>query len=380
MKKIVVASDSFKGSVSSMEVAIAAETGIRKVFPACEVLKIPVADGGEGMVDALVNGLNGRWVSCRVHDPLMQPVVAGYGISGDGTTAILEMASASGLTLVPEALRNPLVTTTYGTGELIKDALEKGCRWFLVGIGGSATNDAGTGMLQALGYRFYDKEGNLLGLGGQILSHIHRIDTSGALPVLKEASFTIACDVNNPFSGNNGAAYVYAKQKGADAAMIRLLDKGLTHFASVIAATFHKEIDCIPGAGAAGGLGGGFLAFLPAQLKPGIRIVLETLDFATRIQGSDLVITGEGKLDRQTGMGKTPAGILHAATEQGIPVIAIGGSIEETDRLNELGFLSVFPVQPGVVSLEQAIDKTFTCRNISRTVEQILRIIQYYQK
>lgn len=375
MKKIVIACDSFKGSLSSVEVAHCVERGILKVLPECEVVKIPVADGGEGTVDALVAAMNGTMISCPVHDPFMNPITADYGILGDGQTAVIEMASASGLPLVPVDKRNPMLTTTYGTGELIKDALLRGCTRFLIGIGGSATNDAGTGMLQALGFRFLDKDGVELGTGGQILSSIYSIDRSAILPELQQAVFTIACDVNNPFSGENGAAYVYGQQKGADNAMIDQLDKGLKNFASVILQSEKKDIDAISGAGAAGGLGGGCIAFLPATLKPGIQMVLETLNFDQQIRNADLILTGEGKLDRQTGMGKTPAGVLKAAQKQQIPVIAIGGSVENTEALNQQGFLAVLPIQPGAVSLELAMDKTFASQNIERTIEQLIRII-----
>ncbi|MDH6306539.1 glycerate kinase [Parabacteroides sp. PF5-5] len=380
MKKIVVASDSFKGSVSSLEVADSVEKAIHKVFPECEVLKIPVADGGEGTTESLVYAMNGKMISCEVHDPLMNKIQVQYGILGDMQTAVIEMASASGLPLVPKEKRNPMKTTTYGIGELIKDALTRGCRHFLIGIGGSATNDAGTGMLQALGFRFLDKEGRELGQGGEILQAIHTIDCSQAMPQLKDASFTIACDVNNPFSGENGAAYIYARQKGADDEMIRILDEGLSHFADVIKKEMQQDINAIPGAGAAGGLGGGFLAFLPAILKPGIQMVLEALHFAERIKGADLVITGEGKLDAQTAMGKTPSGVLQVAQAQGIPVIAIGGSVEEAESLNKQGFLAVFSILSGIATLQQAMDKAFSMRNIERIIEQFLRIILYYNE
>ena len=379
MKKVVVASDSFKECLSSMDVVYAATNAIRKVFPNCEVIGIPVADGGEGTVNALVDAMEGKLICCRVHNPLMHIIETFYGILGDGKTAVIEMAAASGLTLVPIEERNPLLTTTYGTGKLIRDALLRGCNRFLIGIGGSATNDAGTGMLQALGFRFLDKEGNELGQGGQILDKICSIDRSQVIPQLQTAVFIIACDVNNPFSGENGAAWVYARQKGAGEAMIRQLDNGLKHLARVILDTEQQDIDRISGAGAAGGLGGGFLAFLQATLKPGIQMVLETLCFDEQIRGADLLITGEGQMDRQTGMSKTPVGILKAEKKQGIPVIAIGGSIEDSESLNCLGFLSVLPIQPGVVTLEQAKDKEFATRNIQRTLEQQLRIIRYFQ-
>jgi glycerate kinase len=339
------------------------------------VIGIPVADGGEGTTEALVDAMNGQFVACEVHDPLMNLIRVEYGILGDGLTAVIEMASASGLTLVPKDKRNPLLTTTYGTGELIRDALQRGCRRFLIGIGGSATNDAGTGMLQALGYRFFDRSGNVLGQGGQILEQIASIDAGNAHPALQESVFTIACDVNNPFSGENGAAYIYGPQKGADPMMVRQLDNGLKHFATVIQAALGKDIDSTPGAGAAGGLGGGFLAFLPATLKPGIQMVLEALDFDSHIRNADLIITGEGKLDRQTGMGKTPAGVLNAGKRQQIPVIAIGGAVEDSDALLQQGFLAVFSIQPGPVSLEQAMDKAFAATQITRITEQIVRLM-----
>lgn len=379
MKKIVIASDSFKGSVSSMEVAECAELAIHKVFPDCEVMKIPVGDGGEGTVETLITAMDGKAVSCMVHDPLMRPIEAVYGILGDNRTAVIEMATASGLTLVPLPERNPLLTTTYGTGELIKDALDRGCRNFLIGIGGSATNDAGTGMLQALGFRFLDHEGEELGLGGQILDKVCSVDRSVVLPELREATFTVACDVNNPFYGEKGAAYVFARQKGADDAMIRSLDAGLRNLAGVIKRIEAIEIDDIPGAGAAGGLGGGCVAFLRAALKPGIQMVLDALRFDERIQGADLIITGEGKLDKQTCMGKTPYGVLQAGRRQSIPVIVMGGSVEEVEALNQSGFLAVFPLLPYPVSLEQAMDKDFTCQNIKRVLEQQLRVIRYYR-
>lgn len=377
MKRIAIASDSFKGSVTSLEVATSAERAIHEVFPDCEVLKIPIADGGEGTTEALVYAMEGKMITCQVHDPLMHHMDASYGILGDTVTAVIEMASASGLPLVPEGKRNPLLTTTYGTGELIKDALLRGCRHFLIGIGGSATNDAGTGMLQALGFRFLGKDGHELGQGGKILQDIYSIDRSHVLPQLREATFTVACDVNNPFSGENGAAFVYARQKGADNEMIRALDDGLKNFASVIRQQENIDIDSIPGAGAAGGLGGGFLAFLPTTLKSGIQMVLDALRFEEKIKGVELIITGEGKLDKQTGMRKAPMGVLRAAQRQDIPVIAIGGLVEEAEALNQLGFLSVFSIQAGVTTLQQAMSREFAMRNIERTITQFLRVIRY---
>ena len=376
MKKIVVASDSFKGSLSSGEVATCCERAIRRVFPGCEVEKIPVGDGGEGTADALVEASQGRRVECMARDPLTRPVRASYGISGDGRTAVIEMAAASGLTLLSPGERNPLLTTTLGTGDLIRDALDRGCREFLVCIGGSATNDAGMGMLQALGFRFLGSDGEELGQGGMQLEKVRAIDDTGRLPQLAETRFTVACDVDNPFCGEQGAAYVFGRQKGADDAMIRRLDNGLRHFADLIASTRHIDLNAIPGSGAAGGLGGGFVALLGARLKPGIDMVLDTLRFDERIKGADLIITGEGRLDSQTLMGKTPFGVLHAGTRQGIPVIAIGGSVESEERLIEAGFTALFPIQPAPLSLEEALRPAVARHNIERTVEMIMRTLK----
>ncbi len=380
MRKIVVASDSFKGSVSSMEVAECAGLAIHKIFPDCEVVKIPVGDGGEGTVGTLIAALGGETVSCIVHDPLMRPIEATYGILADHRTAVIEMAAASGLTLVSVSERNPLRTTTYGTGELIRDAMERGCRDFMIGIGGSATYDGGIGELRDLGFRFLDEGGNELESGGESLGRIYAVDRSMALPQLEESSFTIACDVNNPFYGEEGAAYVFARQKGADDTMVRLLDEGLRNLAEVIGRTEGIEVNQIPGSGAAGGLGGALVAFLKGVLKPGIRMVLDALRFDERIRGADLIITGEGKLDKQTCMGKTPFGVLRAGMRQGIPVVVMGGYVEEVEALNASGFLAVLPLLPYPVSLEQAMDKDFTCRNIGRALEQQLRVIRHYSR
>jgi glycerate kinase len=372
MKKIVIASDSFKGSLSSAEVASAIERGIRKILPRCKVVSLPVADGGEGTVEAMIAATNGKQVKCNVHDPLMNIIEAQYGILGDNKTAIIEMSAASGLPLVPLEKRNPMETTTYGTGELIKDAIAKGCTHLLIGIGGSATNDAGTGMLQALGFRFRDKDGEELKQGGKILEHISNIDYSQVNKQILDSTYTIACDVTNPFSGMKGAAYVFAPQKGADATMAEKLDKGLKNFASVIQTTLHKDIENIAGAGAAGGMGGAFVAFLNAELKPGVDMVLNTLDFDKQIEDADLIITGEGKLDKQTAMGKTPMGVLNAGKKQDIPVVAIGGLVEDKEILEALGFDAVLPILSHPVPLARAMEKEFAQENIIRTIETYL--------
>jgi glycerate kinase len=375
MKKIVVAVDSFKGCLASLEVADAVEAGVKAVHPRCEVVKLPVADGGEGTVQALVWATGGRTHTLTVNGPLMRPVEATYGILGDGLTAVIEMASASGLPLVPPGGRNPMETTTLGTGELIADALRRGCRRFVLGIGGSATNDAGTGLLQALGFKFLDAAGAGLGHGGKILEAIAGIDDSGANPLLREAEFRVACDVDNPFSGPRGAAHVYGPQKGADAQMVAALDRGLAHFASVIKASTGRDIDSEPGAGAAGGMGGGLLAFLGARLQPGIALVLETLRFENLLDGASLVITGEGRMDAQTAMGKAPQGIAAAAARRGVPVIALAGGVEDAAALNRIGIAGVFSIQPRPLSLQEAMAPETAAKNIRGLVTQLFQTI-----
>ncbi len=333
MKKIVIASDSFKGSLSSAEVAACGERAVHRLFPDCKVVQLPVADGGEGTVETLTAALGGQSVTAIVHDPLGRLITARYGWIAQEQTALIEMAAASGLPLLPLEERNPWLTSTYGTGELIRNALERGCHKFLIAIGGSATNDGGMGLLQALGFRFLDAEGKELpGCGGS-LQQIQQIDSSGVLVDLAQCQFTVACDVTNPFYGPTGAAYVFAPQKGADAEMVEALDQGLRHFAQLIHTTQGIAIDQLAGAGAAGGLGGGLVAFLNARLTPGIEMVLDALRFDTQITGADLIITGEGKLDAQTCMGKTPLGILRRAQQQGIPVVALGGAVEASEAL-----------------------------------------------
>lgn len=378
MKKVILAFDSFKGSVGSLDIARCVRQVILKEYPHSEVVCFPVADGGEGTTEAICNYLDTTPVSCTVHDPLMNRCEVSYGITTDRTTAVLEMASSSGLTLVPVSLRNPMYTSTFGTGEVIADALERGCRKFIVGIGGSATNDGGIGMLQALGVRFLDKQGYELEAVGCNLIRIQQIDDSAIHPALKESSFTIICDVKNHFYGPEGAAFIFAPQKGATADEVMYLDRGLRHYADLIQREKGIDIAHIAGAGAGGGIGGGFLSFLNTTLKPGIDTILEILHFREAIQGADLIFTGEGKLDAQTAMGKALGGILKIAHEQNAPVIALGGSIEATAQLNEMGFTAVFPIQPFPVTLEQAMQYDFTIANIERTVTQILHVIKRF--
>lgn len=375
MKKIVIAIDSFKGCLTSLEAGQTAARGVKSISHRTETVVIPIADGGEGWLDVLVTATQGEYIPLKAHDPLMRTIETRYGVSGDGGKAIIEMAAVSGLPLVPVGERNPMRTTSFGTGELICDALRRGCREFIIGIGGSATNDAGLGMLQALGYRFLDKAGNVLGTGGQIMGEVAAIDDSGAIPALRKARFTVACDVRNPFYGPEGAAPVFARQKGADDAMIRTLDEGMRALAKVMQAYTGKDIALQPGAGAAGGMGGGFLAFLNAKLMLGTELLLDAIRFGEQIKGADLIITGEGKADRQTAMEKVPCGILKEARKEHIPVVLIAGSVEDVPQLNQAGFKGVFSITPGPVTLEQAMEPAFAKENISRAVAQLCSVM-----
>lgn len=372
MKKIVVASDSFKGSLTSLEVAAGAEQGIHEVFPECEVVKVNVADGGEGTMDALRSTLGGQWVTVAAADPLGRPRDVSYVVLSDGNTAVIEMSAASGLPLLEPQEQNPMLTSTFGTGEMIVDALSRGCRRFLVGIGGSATNDAGMGMLEALGFRFIDKDGKVLPGRGESMSEVVDIDMSHVSPEVKESEFIIACDVDSPFCGPRGAAYVFSPQKGADPQMVAELDAGMEHLAEVIVRTTGKDIRNIPGAGAAGGLGGGFLAFLNARLERGIEMVLDAIAFDDIIRGSDLVITGEGRVDSQTLTGKTPFGIMKRAQKQNIRTVAIGGSVKLGDDDDVSGFDSIWPVTPEGMPLEEAMKAETASANVRETVKKIM--------
>lgn len=370
MKKVTIAVDSFKGSLSSKEVAESFADGFRTIFSQCEICKVAIADGGEGTVDALVEALGGEYVEVSVSDPLHRPTKARYGIV-EGDTAVIEMAAASGLTLLKQEERNPLLTSTYGTGELILDALNRGCRRFLVGIGGSATNDGGTGMLRALGFRFLDSEGNALQGGGEILERIARIDDSAVCREVRESCFTVACDVTNPLYGERGAAYVYAPQKGADERMVEQLDRGLRNFARVVEEFNGAQIGVLEGAGAAGGLGGGFKALLGAKLERGITMVIQAMHFDKIIEGSDLVVTGEGRIDRQSVMGKAPSGVLAVAKAQNIPTIAIAGGVEWCDELRDCGFSLIEVVTPKGMSLEEAMQPSVARENIRTAAVKI---------
>lgn len=371
MKRIVVASDSFKGSLSSAEVAECVETGVHEVYPDCEVLKVIVADGGEGTVNAIVESLGGEKINICVHDPLGRIIEAQYGIVGD--MAIIEMAAASGLTLLSVEEMNPLLTSTYGTGEMIVDAVKHGCTKIFIGLGGSATNDGGIGMLQALGFRFYGVSGNVIETCcGADLENIIAIDDSRVPDVIHSIEFIVACDVNTPFCGKEGAAYVFAPQKGADEQMVKRLDRGMKSFSEVINTKYGKDVRTVPGSGAAGGLGGAFYAFLNAELKKGIDMVLDAIKFDDLLMNTDLVITGEGKVDSQTPKGKVAAGVLAYAKKKGIPVIALGGKVEMCDSLKNMGFMGIFPITTDDVSLEIAMQPNVAKNNVRNKVINIL--------
>lgn len=372
MKKIVVASDSFKGSLTSLEVAGSAEQGIHEVFPECEVVKVNVADGGEGTMDALCSTLGGKWVTVAAADPLGRPRDVSYVVLGDGKTAVIEMSAASGLPLLEPQERNPMLTSTFGTGQMIADALSRGCRRFLVGIGGSATNDAGMGMLEALGFRFLDKDGKVLPGRGESMSEVVDIDMGHVSEELEESGFIIACDVDSPFCGPRGAAYVFSPQKGADPQMVATLDAGMAHLAGVIARVTGKDVKDVPGAGAAGGLGGGFLAFLNARLERGIEMVLDAIAFDDIIRGADLVITGEGRVDSQTLTGKTPFGIMKRAQKQNIRTVAIGGSVMLGEDDDVSGFDMVIPVTPEGMPLEEAMKTETASANVREAVKKVM--------
>lgn len=329
--KIVIAPDSFKENMTSLQVATCIEKGIKRALPKARCVKVPMADGGEGTVQSLVDATGGRILKKKVTGPMGAPVTARYGLLGDGVTAVIEMAEASGLPLVARELRNPLLASTFGTGELILDALAKGAKAIVIGIGGSATVDGGAGMAQALGVKFFDAGGSFLSehCGGGLLERIARIDTSGLDARLKNIKVTIASDVDNPLCGKRGAAHVFGPQKGATPEMVLTLDRNLKHFGDLIKAQLGIKVADLPGAGAAGGLGAGLVAFTKAKLKSGIDIVVEATQLEQHLKGADLVITGEGRVDAQTPFGKTPAGVAKAAKRFKVPVVAIGGGISD---------------------------------------------------
>lgn len=374
--KIVIAIDSFKGCASSNELAQHIEKGIKKVYEDSKVIICPIADGGEGTVEALSSLKNSRLITASCSNPLGKKIQAQYVMLEDNT-AVIEMASASGLPLIAVGQRDPSITSTEGTGDLIKDAIKKGAREFIVGIGGSATNDAGLGMLRSLGFRFLDKNGIDV-CYAKDLGKIVKIDKSESLKELKECKFKIACDVNNPLYGEKGAAHIYAKQKGASDSMILDLDEGLKKFAKVVLKGSSEQYDKYPGSGAAGGLGFGFLAFLNSELKSGIKIILEKLELKDKIKNADFVITGEGKIDKQSAMGKVLNGIGLLCKEESTTCIALSGNTSEADtNLHEIGISAFFSIVDAPMSLKEAMNRRNTLDLIEKRVEQIFRVIKF---
>lgn len=373
--KIVIAPDSFKESLSALEAANAIERGFKAIFPNAEYRKMPMADGGEGTVQSLVDATNGTIEERTVTGPLGEPVQAFFGIMGDGKTAVIEMAAASGLHLVPAEKRNPLITSTRGTGELIAAALDLGVKRIIIGIGGSATNDGGAGMVQALGGRLLDETGNDIDPGGGSLAKLTLVDLSELDARLKDVHIEVACDVDNPLTGPRGASAIFGPQKGATPDMVELLDQNLAHFADVVEKSLGKSFRDLDGAGAAGGLGASLLAFLNADLKRGIDIVLNAVNFDAEVQEADLVITGEGRIDSQTIYGKTPIGVAKAAKKYGVSVIGLAGSLSDDSHVvHEHGIDALFSIVPGVIKLPEAFEHAAvymerSARNIAATMK-----------
>lgn len=373
--KIVIAPDSFKESLTALEAAQAIEKGMKKVLPDADFIKVPMADGGEGTVQSLVDATGGKIISKTVTGPLGEPVEAFFGISGDEKTAVIEMAAASGLHLVPAEKRNPLITTTRGTGELIIAALDYGIEQIIIGIGGSATNDGGTGMAKALGIKLLDSDGNEIADGGGALANIAAIDVSNIDPRLASVCIEVACDVDNPLTGPRGASSIFGPQKGATPEMVRLLDGNLHHYAEMIRRDVGKDIEQIAGAGAAGGLGAGLMAFLSAELKRGVDIVLEATALEAQLKNADFVITGEGKIDAQTVFGKTPIGVAKTAKKHSIPVIAIAGNVgSDSHVVHEHGIDAVFSIVPGIIPLSDAFENASVY--VERLAENIASVIK----
>jgi len=357
--KIVIAPDSFKESLSASKVADAIERGFRQILPDAEYVKVPVADGGEGTVLALVDGCKGEIISCNVIGPMAEKVEAFYGLIDNGKTAVIEMSSASGLHLVKVADRNPLLASSFGTGELILDAIVKGVTKIILGLGGSATNDGGAGMMSALGVRFLSNNKLVSNINGESLIYIDEIDLSSLNSKLTEINFEVACDVDNPLCGNLGASVVFGEQKGANDEMIKTLDTGLAHYANLIKTQLNRDIVNVKGAGAAGGMGGAMIAFFNAEMRPGIDIVMKAVNLVDKLKNADLVITGEGRIDKQTIYGKTPIGIAKMAKRSGCNVIGIAGCItEDSSVVHEHGLDAIFSIMPSPMSIKNALETT----------------------
>ena len=370
---VLLAIDSFKGSLTSEEAEKAVSIGVRSVRPDCRIVCIPISDGGEGMLEAIKSAVGGQEISVACHDALMRPVTVRYLVLNYHQTAVIEMAQAAGLSLLSEAERDPLKTTTYGVGELILDALNRGLRHFIVGLGGSATNDGGTGMLTALGGRLFDEEGReLMGCGAN-LSRIHRIDLSALHPALSESSFTVACDVDSPFCGPRGATRVFARQKGADADAVEYLEQGMNHLSQVIERQTGVDLQHRPGAGAAGGLGGMLMALLGAKRVSGFDLLDEMGQIECRVSEADLVITGEGRADEQTLMGKVPLGMLKLARRHGVPVMLVAGQVDNVELMRSAGFELVVQTTPADMPLDEAMKPTVAMEHITRAVAECLK-------
>ncbi len=372
--KFILAPDSFKESMSSKEACDAMERGIKKIIPEAECIKVPMADGGEGTVEALIGATNGTFHKVNVIAPLGNKVEAVFGILGNKKTAVIEMASASGIQLVKREERNPLITTTFGTGQLIKAALDLGVKHIVVGIGGSATNDGGAGMIQALGGKLLDRKGEEISFGGGALGNLDRIDISELDLRLKDTIIEVACDVTNPLVGETGASVVFGPQKGATEEMVKELDNNLLHFSRIIKETLGKDVAYIEGAGAAGGLGAALLSFLNAELKRGIDLIINHTELKEKIKGADFVFTGEGAIDDQTIYGKTPMGVAKVAKEQGVKTIAFAGKVGEgVDNLYEIGITSIFSIMQGVSNLDNALKDGK--ENLELAVENVVRLM-----
>ncbi len=370
--KVVIAPDSLKECMSALQVAQAIEAGVRRGAPDAETVLVPMADGGEGTVDALVAATDGETVATEVVGPLGKPVDAVWGMLGDRATAVIEMAAASGLPLVPPQERNPLVASTFGTGELVRAALDRGAKKIIIGIGGSATVDAGAGMAQALGAKLLDDAGESLGPGGGQLDRLARIDLAGLDDRVASLEVLVASDVNNPLLGDDGAARTFGPQKGATPEMVETLESNLRHFADVVERNLGVRVHDVPGAGAAGGLGAGLIVFLDAKLRLGIDIVLDAVGFDQRIAGADLVITGEGMMDWQSAFGKTPIGVAKAAKRQAIPVVAIVGALgKDRSRVLDAGIDAYFAIADGPITLEQSMARA--AELLAETAEQAVR-------
>ena len=375
MTQYLCAPDSFKESLTAMEAARAMAQGIENADHDAEARCLPMADGGEGTARALVDATGGSMRAVPVHDPLGRPVEGHFGLLADGTTAVVETAEASGLALLEAKERNPLIASSYGTGELMLAAVRSGAKRIIVGLGGSATNDAGAGLLQALGVRLLDKNGNDLAHGGAALANLTTIDISTMDPALKNVAITAACDVTNPLTGPTGASAVFGPQKGASKDDVATLDAALAHFAQVIDSQLGVAVNDVPGAGAAGGIGAALKGFLNAEFRPGIAIVIEQSGLDAAAQWADVVFTGEGSIDFQTKFGKTPAGVAETAKRHGKPVIAVAGHIGTgIDELHEVGIDAVFGIAPGAASLSELLADA--AANVTRTTEQIVRTLQ----